>query len=350
MADNSNGFTPLDLAMLAYPFRRADHDFLQGYVYIQEEAIAERLDTVDPNWSIRIDEAIAYGDSIVMRSTLTVKGVSRSNAGGNPVQRDKEKRNDKGYGTGEYDALPQYTQADNGVNAYKSSATDALKRCARMFGIGRYLLSAPKVSKDDTTKFDGWLAEEHKQAKARLDALRQIDTTTGEITPKGVEPLHTTQSAPERATGVQNGIPDPKPEPPSPSTVRMPNGKLEGGGLPDVHVDENGSVVIRQADGSWFVEDPLPAPVTAPDADGFKRYLVHEIIVTEAANGGRQYVAKSEIGDNIVVYGGDAFGAAGYDTSKWNATGKPNTIKPPCIVEAKFDGKKWTIKSVEEAL
>lgn len=209
--------TALDLAMLAYPFRRADHEFLEGYVYIQEEAITERLDAVDPNWSIAIDEAIAYGDSIVCLSTLTVKGVNRSNAGGNPVQRDKKDKT-----TGKYEPQPLYTQADNGVNAHKAAATDALKRCARMFGIGRYLLSAPK----EGGVFDGWLADEHKAAKAKLDALRTVDTATGEISVKNaVEAPPAPQqpeNAPERATASQNGIPNGSP-------ASMPNGPPNGG-------------------------------------------------------------------------------------------------------------------------
>lgn len=204
----AEGLTPLDLAKLAYPFRRDDHDFLQGYVYIQEEAITERLDTVDPNWSLTVEEAVAYGDSIVCFSTLTVKGVKRSNAGGNPVQREK---NDSTQ-------LGKYAIADNGVNAYKAAATDALKRCARMFGIGRYLLSAPKTSKDDTRKFDEWLIAEQTAAKARHDALRTVDTATGEIMPKdGVEappqpgtpqqPQQAKPESPDPRSGAQNGAP-----------------------------------------------------------------------------------------------------------------------------------------------
>jgi hypothetical protein len=159
--------TELDMAKLSYPFPRSQYEFLEGYVYIQEEAISERLDKVDPNWSIAIDETIAYGDSIVVRSTLTVKGVSRSNSGGNPVQREKKDKT----------ILGQYAVADNGVNAYKSAATDAFKRCARMFGIGRALLSAPK----EGGAFDKWLEQEHTMAKARLDALRKVDAETGEV-------------------------------------------------------------------------------------------------------------------------------------------------------------------------
>jgi hypothetical protein len=155
------------MAKLSYPFTRAQYDFLEGYVYIQEEAISERLDKVDPNWSIAIDETIAYGDSIVVRSTLTVKGVSRSNSGGNPVQREKKDKT----------ILGQYAVADNGVNAYKAAATDAFKRCARMFGIGRNLLSAPK----EGGAFDKWLEQEHTMAKARLELLMRVDTSTGEV-------------------------------------------------------------------------------------------------------------------------------------------------------------------------
>jgi hypothetical protein len=198
--------TALDLAKLAYPFRRADHEFLQGYVYIQEEAITARLDTVDPDWAYSIDEMIAYGDSIVARATMTVKGVCRSNTGGNPVQREKKDKT----------VFDQYTQADNGVNAHKAVSTDGLKRCARMFGVGRYLLDAPKVSGDNTTQFDEWLKQEHQQAKTRMDALtgKQVDTATGEITtksavdaPQGTTPPLAPKNAPARPSASATAIP-----------------------------------------------------------------------------------------------------------------------------------------------
>jgi hypothetical protein len=194
-------FTELDLAKLAYPFKRNEHDFLQGYVYISEESIGERIEKVDPAWSFVIDEMTALGDSVVVRASMTVKGVTRSNIGGNPIQRDK--KDDKGV----YHEMPLYTQADNGVNSFKAAATDAFKRCARLFGIGRYLLSAPKTEGKDTSRFDEWLKRETETALSQLQALKgdakAVDTTTGEIT-------RPTQAPPESSTSAQEDA-SPKP-------------------------------------------------------------------------------------------------------------------------------------------
>lgn len=176
--------TTLDIAKLSYPFPKTDHDFLEGFVYISEEAITDRIERIDPTWSFRIDQIIALGDSVVCIATLTIKGVSRSNGGGNPIQRDKQDKDAKGNKLGSYTPLPLYTVADNGVNAHKSAITDALKRCARLFGVGRYLLSAPK----ENSGFDRWLEQQTADAKAALLKLQQTDTETGEITPTAAAP------------------------------------------------------------------------------------------------------------------------------------------------------------------
>jgi hypothetical protein len=190
-------FTELDLVKLAYPFPAADHSFLQGAAYISEEAIGERIEKIDPAWSFHVDEMTTLGDSVIVRATMTIRGISRSGVGGNPIQRDKKD------GNGVYHELPLYTQADNGVNAFKSAATDAFKRCARLFGIGRYILGAPK----EGVTFDRWLKDETAAAKARLETLqgttKQVDTTTGVIT-------RPTQAPPESSTSAQEDA-SPKP-------------------------------------------------------------------------------------------------------------------------------------------
>lgn len=145
--------TPLDLQKLAYPFRRPEHEFLQSMVYIRELAITNRLDQVDPYWSFKVNETIVDGDARVVIATLTVKGIARTNAGGGPLQVEKKD------GT----SLGKYNIADNTVNANKAAVTDALKRCARLHGIGRYLLGAPK----EGAGFDLWLNNLHVAAAAR---------------------------------------------------------------------------------------------------------------------------------------------------------------------------------------
>ena len=202
-----------EIAKLTYPFRREDHGFLEGYVYISEEAITERIERVDPDWQFRIQQMIAYGDSVVCIASMTIKGVERSNGGGNPVQRDKQDKDKDNKKLGTYSALPLYTQADNGVNAHKAAVTDALKRCARLFGIGRYLLSAPK----EGGTFNSWLDQQHAEAKAALLKLAKTDTTTGEIKPQG-DAAGTQDGTPTQAGNGENGVQNPAPKQPSPVT------------------------------------------------------------------------------------------------------------------------------------
>lgn len=160
--------TPLDLQKLAYPFRRPEHEFLQGMVYIRELAITNRLDQVDPYWSFKVNEVIVDGDARIAIATLTVKGITRTNSGGGPVQVESKAG-----------AMDRYRVADNTVNANKSAVTDALKRCARLHGIGRYLLGAPK----EGTAFDKWLNDLRTAAAARFkdaSAVTAVDVAEDE--------------------------------------------------------------------------------------------------------------------------------------------------------------------------
>lgn len=164
--------TQQDVQQLCAAFRRDDHEFVEGRTYLTEDAITARIESVDFNWSFEIQEAIAYGDSISVRGVLTIKGVSRAGIGGNPVQRETKEWENKKW-TGRYVPLSAYAVAENGVNAYKAAATDCLKRCARLFGVGRYLLDAPKEN-----EFNSWLAQKQKEL-----GVGGVDVATGEVAP-----------------------------------------------------------------------------------------------------------------------------------------------------------------------
>lgn len=141
------GLTAMDIIKLCYPFTLPEHKFTQGLAYIREDAIAFRLDKIDPNWHFNQPSFSINGHSVVAVSSLVVKGVVRGNAGaGTALATDKENQ-----------------FADNMGNAYKGAATDAFKRCARLFGIGRYLLNAPKEGPAFATWLNGLLAQAKKQ-------------------------------------------------------------------------------------------------------------------------------------------------------------------------------------------
>jgi hypothetical protein len=109
-------------------------------VYTEEGPITERLDEVDPNWSLEIVDKLVDGNSATVYARLTICDVSRDcvGSGSNP----------------------------NAGDAQKGAATDALKRGARLFGVGRYLLDAPQFYTDWAPKKRGneWVRTRNQEA------------------------------------------------------------------------------------------------------------------------------------------------------------------------------------------
>jgi hypothetical protein len=114
-------------------FDAEDHEFLRGFTYITESAITTRLDEVDPNWSFDIISIERRDKQVVAICALTVCGTERMNTGMANVLDNSQSEPEK------------------------SATTDALKRCARLFGIGRYLLTLPDGVKD-MPSMRKWLA------------------------------------------------------------------------------------------------------------------------------------------------------------------------------------------------
>lgn len=129
------------LNTLKRPFARADHEFIRNFVYLTEEAITTRIEEVDPSWEFSVLNMSQVGSQAVVLARLTICGVFRDGVG---MQQVLEKAGE----------------------AEKGAATDALKRCARLFGVGRYLLDAPKED-----QFNAWLAQ--KQKEYGQEALKQ---------------------------------------------------------------------------------------------------------------------------------------------------------------------------------
>lgn len=123
-----------------FPFDQ--HEFNpRGFVYISEQAICARLDQVDPSWHWDIKSVQVRDNVAVCVGTLTVKGVTREGVGMDKI-------------------------LENAGEAEKSAATDALKRAARLFGIGRYLLDNPKEG-----EFKKWLAAQQNSARKAATEL-----------------------------------------------------------------------------------------------------------------------------------------------------------------------------------
>lgn len=140
-----------DLELLAAPFPVEAHKFLQGLIYLHEEPISERLDEVDPSWQFVIKSVITRANAgeggasvatVVVHASLIIKGVSREDIGMAVVQRTKN---------GDAEAN----------EAEKAASTDAFKRAARKFGIGRYLLTMGKGVITDDKKLASWLKQHY---------------------------------------------------------------------------------------------------------------------------------------------------------------------------------------------
>lgn len=169
--------TDENMEVLKRPFDVSDHEFLNGMAYITEYAITERIEEVDPAWSFeRVgDPVYSDGDQITIFMSMTVCGSTRTNAGTATITRNK---NGDVYG-----------------EAVKSATTDALKRCARLFGVGRYLLK---------------LGSDVKNAQSLERWFNQQNGTTPTPSPRTTDPKTTPLSA---SSNGPRRTPQPQPAP-----------------------------------------------------------------------------------------------------------------------------------------
>lgn len=152
-----------DALALRWPFKLDDHRFDTEYPYLTEGPIEMRLDEVDPAWGWvihRIETREVVGTrnefKVTVHGSLTVKGVTRDGVGQAITRQSKPKTAKE---TGE-----MYTDEIN--SAEKSAATDALKRAARMFGIGRYLLTTQKAGIKTRDQLYRWLTDAADKVKS----------------------------------------------------------------------------------------------------------------------------------------------------------------------------------------
>lgn len=164
-----------DLQTLQKPFQPRDHEFLKGMPYIREDSITSRIEDVDPAWSMDYVETIIRNDKITVVVQLTVKGVSRVGVGTQSAA---------------YRKGAEHTPDNETNEPEKSAVTDALKRAARLFGIGRYLLSVPKHVSDENS-IKQWLITNYlpttQQAPRRESAPPPADNDEA---PESSKPEH----------------------------------------------------------------------------------------------------------------------------------------------------------------
>lgn len=142
-----------DITKLRRPFAPEDHEFFNGYAYVAELAVCMRLEEVDPSYEFRLSSNpeprtfVAEFVQVWQKATMTIKGVTRENTGMAKVE--STKKGDREAGEPE-----------------KSSATDSLRRCARLFGVGQYLLNCPGWVQDTETMRE-WLDNGMQQTRGK---------------------------------------------------------------------------------------------------------------------------------------------------------------------------------------
>jgi hypothetical protein len=146
-------------------------------LYLQHTDVQDRLEQVDPGWSTSVMDQERLGDTVYVRMKMTLKGVSRENVGegGDP----------------------------------KSAHSDALKRCAMLFGVGRYLYDSPTVWVDyneSRDRFRAWTVQDYDRAAGiREDAPAPAEAATAAApAPAAARPgLKVTAAKPAKRTREQ---------------------------------------------------------------------------------------------------------------------------------------------------
>lgn len=130
--------------------------------YIQHTDVYARLDQVDAAWKAEVTDTQFLGESCFVRVRLTVKEVSRENAGegGDP----------------------------------KSAISDAIKRAAMLFGVGRYLYDSETVwvpYNEATDRYRVYTLADHKAAlrPGQASTPTSKPATQGALAPAPVKPL-----------------------------------------------------------------------------------------------------------------------------------------------------------------
>lgn len=263
------------------------HEFLQGNTYLSEEAITNRLDDIDPSWEFHRLGDFAYRDnSIIATFRLTVSGVSRD-----------------GIGMWDLTIKKKDGTTMSAVDPEKSVSTDALKRAARLFGIGRYILEMKGVN--DYRSLENWLVQR-----------RGINRQTGEL--NFVQDSVRTYQEPvlndlARAAGDFESAPQNNAKTAS-ERLGTPNGQRIG------------------QDTAKGVE-VIAVRATVKNTKNNKPFLLLE----------------SDSGQKVSLFTRDPLREAGYDCEGWTEMDKTYVIDPPAAVTAKQDGKFLNFESLMKA-
>ena len=128
----------LEQAFNQEEIKQRDGSFGQTLAYVSGHTVIQRLnDAFESAWSFEIILHEIHQDEVIVIGKLTAEGIIKSQFGSSRITRARE--------TGESISL-----ADD----LKSAATDALKKCATLLGVGLHLY-ADKPSPDTGTSKKG---------------------------------------------------------------------------------------------------------------------------------------------------------------------------------------------------
>lgn len=139
-------------------------------LYLGHTDVMNRLEEVDPAWTTEVLGEERSGDTVYVRMRMTIKGVSRENVGegGDP----------------------------------KGAYSDALKRCAMLFGVGRYLYDSVTVWADyneQRDRFKHWSIQDYERfAKGQYSVSSEPTATPSIQTPEAAPPAVATGLTTER--------------------------------------------------------------------------------------------------------------------------------------------------------
>ena len=135
--------------------------------YIEGCAVIQRLnECFDAEWVFDIQEHRVYDDEVVVLGKLTAQGVSKSQFGKSRITRSKKDNSTISLG-----------------DDLKAAATDCLKKCATLFGVGLHLyFDAPAVG-NGSSNGDGYGAA-HGNGQHHSGGSNANGSDTGRLTAK----------------------------------------------------------------------------------------------------------------------------------------------------------------------
>jgi hypothetical protein len=197
VATTTTNLTQEDLKVLKAPFAKdnlgvkvqsfsKDRTRAMLVLYLQHTDVMNKLEEVDPAWTSEVLGEERHGETCYVRTRLTLKGVARENVGegGDP----------------------------------KSAYSDALKRAAMLFGVGRYLYDSVTVwteYNDQRDRFRQWTVADYEKASrgqahvpSPSDGVRELPPQQA-AAPSPVRPKVAAKAAATGATaspGTQPGL------------------------------------------------------------------------------------------------------------------------------------------------